>query len=361
MADSAQTIEPEMIRPSSIRIVQIDPLKDRDWDDLVSSREDHSIFHRSAWARVLTETYGHRPYYLRISVEGVEVAIVPLMEVNSFLTGRRGVSLPFSDFTGPLWIDQGHAFSVYYALSEFARERRWKHIEIRGGAVSPTSAKPFLIYDSHRLDLRQGTQTIKCGLEASVRKAIRKAEGSGMSVTMDRSSNAMEMFYDLHCRTRRRHGLPPQPFAFFKSISRNLMDDNLGEIVLAKLGEVPVAGAVFLHSGRRVIYKYGASDSLHWPLRPNQLVMWHAIEHFAEAGYEELHFGRTSQKDAGLSRFKRSWGCDSEDLPYFRKVRCADKWENASNQISESHSLFFGHLPIAIGRIAGQLIYPHLD
>lgn len=361
MADSFQTIATDKSRLSGMEIEQVDPFKDNDWDDKVTIRDDHSIFHRSAWARVLTETYGHRPFYLRISVDCVEAALVPLMEVRSCLTGCRGVSLPFSDFTGPLWTDARQASPVYQALSNFADERSWKHLEIRGGAVPPTGAQPFLIYNSHELDLRQDIEAIERRLDPSVRKAIRKAERSGMEVTVEQSLDAMEIYYDLHCRTRKRHGLPPQPFAFFKAIARNLMENNLGDIVLAKLGELPVAGAVFLHSGGHVIYKYGASDSAHWSLRPNQVVMWKAIRHFAGIGCRDLHFGRTSQKDEGLSRFKRSWGCESEALSYFRRGRGTNKWNNGNQRVSENHSLIFGHLPIALNRIAGQLIYPHLD
>ncbi len=361
MAASIQTIHSEKVRMSSIGIEQLDPLVDPAWDDIVTTRDEHSIFHRSAWAGVLTQAYGHRPYYLRISVGGAEAALVPLMEVKSCLTGRRGVSLPFADFAGPLWIDAIEAPLVYLALLDFAAERGWKHIEIRGGAIPPIGARAFLTYDTHQLDLRQGVESIRCRLEPSVRRAIRKAERSGIEVTVERSLRAMEEFYELHGRTRRRHGLPPQPLAFFKAIAKNLMACDLGEIVLAKLGGVPVAGAVFLRSGGRVIYKFGASDSEHWPLRPNHLVMWNAIQHYAGSGCKELHFGRTSQHDEGLSRFKRSWGCDSVALSYYRRSLCNDKWHNASHPRSESHPLIFGHLPMGLNRFAGRVIYPHLD
>ncbi len=361
MADSSQTIEFNKVRQSSIIIEQIDPLVGKAWDDSVTPREDHSIFHRSAWARVLTETYGHHPYYLRISVDGAEAALVPLMEVKSCLTGRRGVSLPFSDSAGPLWTEAERSTPVYLALLDFASERKWKHLEIRGGVVPPTSAKPFLTYDSHHLDLRQGVKSIGRRFDPSVRRAIRKAARSGIEVTVDRTLLVMEEFYDLHCRTRRRHGLPPQPFAFFKAISRNLMDHGLGEIVLAKHRGIAVAGAVYLASGRRVIYKFGASDSKYWPLRPNHLVMWNAIQHFTSMGYSEIHFGRTLRNDEGLSRFKRSWGCHHEALLYFRRICHTNQWDCANQHVSASYPLIFGHLPIGLNRFAGRLIYPHLD
>jgi CelD/BcsL family acetyltransferase involved in cellulose biosynthesis len=361
MADFLQTFGLEKLRDRGITIERIDPLADTRWDEIADVRADHSVFHHSAWARVLSETYGHQPFYLRISVHGAEVALVPLMEVNSLLTGRRGVCLPFSDFAGPLWTDSSQAPLVYAALLELAAARNWKHLEIRGGRIPPAAAKPFQTYDSHHLDLRQGTSSIFRNLDASVRRAIRKSESSGIEVTVERNFKAMGDFYQLHGRTRRRHGLPPQPLEFFMAIAKHLVVRNLGTIVLAKLAKVPVAGAVFLYSGGRAIYKFGASDTEHWPSRPNHGVMWAAIRELVAAGCEEIQFGRTSPADEGLARFKLSWGSVSHSLPYFRHGRRENAWLSTDRLPAESHPLIFGHLPIACNRLAGRLIYPHLD
>lgn len=346
---------------SRVVIEKIDPFADGNWDARVAIREDHSIFHRSAWARVLAETYGHQPYYLRISIDGEEAALVPLMEVRSCLTGCRGVSLPFSDFAGVLWTEGNQAAAVYETLLDYAGDRNWKHLEIRGGSVWPPGAKPHHNYDSHQLDLLQGIEMIERGLDPSVRRAIRKAERSGIKVTVERSREAMTVFYELHCRTRRRHGLPPQPFTFFKAISKNLIEQGLGEIVLARLAGVPVAGAVFFHSGERAIYKFGASDIEHWPSRPNHLIMWTAIRELVKFGCKELHFGRTSNGDEGLVRFKLSWNSVTKPLPYFRYGSRVRDWLGAGHLPAESHSMIFGHLPISVNRLAGRIIYPHLD
>lgn len=361
MAASTQTIRFVRSQQGNVTIERIDPLADGRWDEIAGSHKDHTVFHHSAWARVLAETYGHQPFYLKISVQDTEVALVPLMEVNSRITGRRGVSLPFSDFAGPLWADPHQASVVYAALLDLAASRDWKHLEIRGDLIPPAGAKSFQTYDSHHLDLRQGTASIFQHLDPSVRRAIRKSESSGIQVTVERSQKAMEDFYQLHGRTRRRHGLPPQPFAFFEAIATHLVERNLGTIVLAKLAGVPVAGAVFLHSAGRAIYKFGASDTAHWPSRPNHGVMWTAIRELAHMGCEELQFGRTSPADEGLARFKLSWGAISRPLAYFRHGHHADGWLGADRLPSESHPLIFGYLPVACNRLAGRLIYPHLD
>src|SRR5438045_8572700 len=69
----------------------INPLCERDWDNWITSHPEATVFHSSAWARVLSEAYGHRPCYLRILTHGEPLALVPLMEVGTLFTRRRGI------------------------------------------------------------------------------------------------------------------------------------------------------------------------------------------------------------------------------------------------------------------------------
>lgn len=361
MAAGIQKFLSAKLHQSGVEIERVDPLDAEAWDQPVATHQDHTVFHRSAWARVLMETYGHRPFYLKLAIHGRDAALVPLMAVKSPITGHRGVSLPFSDFAAPLWTDLSQAPLVYSALLELAAWQNWKHLEIRGGGVFPAGAKTYQIYQSHHLDLRADVETIHRRLDPSVRQALRKAERSGIETTVDRSPVAMAQFYQLHARTRRRHGLPPQPLGFFEAIVRNLIRHDMGFVVLAKLAGTPVAGAVFLRSGKQAVYKFGASDTAHWPSRPNHAVMWKAICELVADGCDGLNFGRTSPGDEGLVRFKLSWGSTPSPLTYLRYSTGSHTWLVADQPPAESHPLIFGHLPIACNRLAGRLIYPHLD
>ncbi len=344
----------------ALQIESINPLVGEAWDSLVLENDHHSVFHRSAWAHVLTETYGHQPFYLKVSsADGT--TLVPLMQVKSPLTGCRGVSLPFSDFAGLLTSGAVTDPAIYRHLTEFAKIRGWKHLDLRGGSVSPPNAEPFLSYQGHVLDLTPGLESLERALDPSVRRALRKANRAGLDIQVRRDPEAMRAFYELHGKTRRRHGLPPQPLKFFQNIATHLLGSGLGEVVLATLGGTPVAGAVFLRSAGRAIYKFGASETKHWELRPNQAVMWHAIRHLFGQGCRQLHFGRTSPADEGLSRFKRSWGCRAQILEYYRQDPRTASWLTASQPQTESHPILFGHLPLPLNRLAGRLIYPHLD
>jgi CelD/BcsL family acetyltransferase involved in cellulose biosynthesis len=348
--------------PSAAEIEWIDPLRSATWDDGVLARKDHSVFHRAAWAKVLVESYGHRPFYLAIHLDGAGPVLVPMMEVRSAITGRRGVSLPFSDFAGPLWKGASRAAAVFPVLGRFAAQRPWRYLEIRGSQPAPPGVSPARSYHEHRLDLRRGAEDVFRRFPGSTRRAIRHAGKSGLRVVAGRSESLLEEFYRLHCRTRRRHGLPPQPPRFFALIHRHLMAAGLGETIVARRGRTAVAGAVFLRSGGNGLYKFGASDPEHWPLRPNHLVMWTGIERLAAAGCDSLHLGRSCPTDRGLGRFKLSWASTEGALGYFRYHVRRAHWLGPSPEApAEGHPAIFGRLPLVINRCAGSLLYPHLD
>ena len=167
----------------------------------------------------------------------------------------------------------------------------------------------------------------------SVRRAIRKAERSDLDVRGEPDlEEAILEFYRLHVRTRRRHGLPPQPKSFFLNIHDEIIKPGSGFVVLAKRRSIPVAAAVFLHTGKKAVYKFGASDERHQDLRGNNLVMWEAIQFLAQNGFDTLHLGRTSFENEGLRRFKLAWGTVEETINYFRFDTRAKRLDNRSRQ-----------------------------
>ena len=339
----------------------LDPINDPAWDHVVALHRDAGCFHTSAWAKVLHKTYNHQHFYLQFSRGRRLVALIPLMEVRSPFTGRRGVCLPFSDSCEPLIFDSQTLGLVRDHLVHFAQERRWSYLEIRGGKffqVAPGSAEKFY---GHTLDLRSGAEELAIRVASPVRRAIRKAERSGVKAVITRNRAAMNDFYHLHAQTRRRHGLPPQPVRFFLNIYEHIINRGLGFIVLAQHGPRPIAAAIFFRFGRNALYKYGASDKRYQALRANNLVMWEGIQCLASNGAEKLHFGRTEQENEGLRRFKLSWNTEEETIDYIRVDRSGGQCLTHARNDSTFHKRIFGVLPLRLNRLVGSIVYPHLD
>jgi hypothetical protein len=339
----------------------VNPLCDSDWDRFAVSHPDYTFSHSAAWAKVLSKTYGHEPVYLRCSQHGKVVALIPMMEVRSPLTGRRGVCLPFTDFCGPLIFREGASALAMVKLSEVARERKWKYFEVRGRRALEVSATPALTFYGHRLDLRSGAENLRARFKNSTRRALRKAERSGLSVQVTRNPKAILEFYRLHVRTRRRHGLPPQPLSFFLNIHDEIIKPGFGFVVLVTRGSVSIAAALFLQFGREAVYKFSASDKRYQEFRGNNLVVWEGIRFLVQSGAESLHFGRTSLGNKGLRRFKLAWGAEEETIEYFKFDSARGAWVTGGDTESGLHDVVFGRLPLALNRLAGAIIYPHID
>jgi len=346
-----------------VELELVDPCADAAWDREAFSHPDATLFHGRAWARVLAATYGHRPRYCRFTRAGSLLALVPMMELRSPLSGSRGISLPFTDFCEPLLFQETgpeQLKPLTELLAGLARERGWKYFELRGGPLRLQSATPAVAFYAHSVNLADA-QELFTTLDPSVRRAIRKAERSAIEATIMDSREAMIQFYRLHVQTRRRHGLPPQPISFFLNIHEQIVAKGLGFLSMVRSGAAPIAAAVFFQQGKNALYKFGASDDAYQNLRPNNLAMWRGITHLAERGAATLHMGRTSLQNEGLRQFKLGWGSAESTIEYFKFDTATGAWTAGSDRASGVHNAIFSRLPLSINRLMGRLIYPHLD
>jgi hypothetical protein len=347
--------------PAAIGSVQmVDPATDAGWDAKVQACSSSSFFHSAAWARVLQDTYGYAPAYFILTSVGRLQALLPVMEVDSWLTGRRGVSLPFTDDCEPVCSDAGAFRRVYEAAVGYAQDRGWKYLECRGGRAHFADAPASTSFYGHRLNLAGTEDALFASFESANRRAVRKAEKSGVSVEVTQSLDAVRAFYGLLCETRKRHGVPPQPYRFFRNIHQHILSQDRGFVVLAKYRDRPVAGAVYFHWGKRGIYKYGASDETAQQLRANNLVMWEAIKWYGRNGFAELHFGRTSLMNEGLRRFKLGWGTEEYSIEYVRYDWRAGGFVTAKDEAAGWHNRVFRALPLPLSRLIGSALYKHV-
>jgi hypothetical protein len=329
------------------------------WDALVTAHPRCSFFHGAAWAKALQGAYGFTPVYFTANEADGRSSILPLMEVNSWLTGRRGVALPFTDGCEPLYSDAASIRNLIQAALEFGKTRGWKSVECRGGRELFCEAPASLSFYGHSVDLEENEDRMFARLESSVRRAIRKAEKSGVTVTVSRSLETMKVFYSLQCKTRRKHGLPPQPFAFFRNIHEHILSKNLGVIVSAGCQGRPVAASVYFQLGGRAVYKYGASDEAFQHLRGANLVMWEAVKWHARQGAKTLHLGRTSIGNEGLRRFKLGWGAGEQKIEYVKYDLRNSRFVTDADESTGWYNRLFNVLPIGLSRLISAVLYRH--
>lgn len=338
----------------------IDPLATPEWDARVAEFGGATVFHGVDWARTLQHAYGFHPQYHVVRGPAGDAALMPLMEVDSWLTGRRGVSLPFTDACAPLCRDPQALQLVMDAATQHGRERKWNRLEVRGHPAD-TAGQSLLsaTYVGHQLPLVEDLAILWAGLDPATRRAVRRARELGVEVTMSTAMADLAAFYGLLGVTRRRHGLPPQPWQFFERVHEHLIATGRGHVWLARHNGLPVAGAVFLTFGDHAIYKWGASLDSHQQLRANNFVMWEAIAWHAQHGYATFDFGRTSLMNDGLRRFKRGWGATEYPVTYWQVDLRTGLRGVPRDRAAGWHTALFRHAPPALARWVGSFLYRH--
>lgn len=337
----------------------INPITYPGWDDLLMSATDHSIFHTSPWAKLLKDSYGYEPKYFTIINRGTMEALIPVMEVKTYLTGKRAISLPFTDYCDPICNGNLELGDLLHQLIDFGKEHGWNYLELRGRNPLFPLSFPSCSFLGHILDLSKNKEELSSSLRDSTKRNIKKAEKEGVRVQIDRTPESVKEFYRLNCLTRKEHGLPPQPFGFFRKLHEHIISKGLGMVVLASIGQENIAGAVYLHFNKKAVYKYGASNKKYQHLRANNLVMWEAIRWYSENSCKTLCFGRTEPEHHGLLQFKSGWGATEQPIHYYRYDFKKDSFVAWESKVTGFHNKIFRNAPIPILKAIGSALYKH--
>lgn len=356
----------------------IDPIRDRRWTELVERHGQASVFHTVTWLESLRRTYGYGVVALTSCAPGGQLRDgIAFCQVESWISGSRLVSLPFSDHCQPL-LDHGRDFEALLSqLSLCYRRTECKYIEIRAfelpncgtaGLPSPTdqdqaelnrgNSDIFEIgqYNCHKIDLRADLKTLFCNFHKScIQRKIERAERERLKYDAGRSEPILAKFYHLLLLTRRRHGLPPQPKAWF----RNLIDafgDDLTVRVASK-NQQPIAAMLTLRYKRTLVYKYGVSDAPFHRMGGMPMLFWKAIQEEKLRGAEELDLGRSDITNSGLNQFKERLGGVPRRLVYVR-MGCHSDALITARPMARVHALF-SRMPAPLAQVAGRLLYKH--
>jgi hypothetical protein len=410
-------LDPKVSSPRLV-VQRLNPLEYPDWDQLLMTHPGYTFFHCAAWARVLHDTYRNIPSYFAI-IEKPEVrsqksevsplppglrpltpdlcpltsarllGLFPVMEANSPILGRRAFSLPYSDECQPLVSNSPSPVSrervgvratpsppsgeragvrgpdmfqhLWQEAIDYGKSRRWKYLVCHGGNGLFGNTPPSLTFYGHVLDLSAGEDELFAQFDRQVRQGIRKAEKSNIAAEISNCLEGIETYYSLQCLTRKKHGLPPQPFSFFANIQKHIIDNRLGCVVIGRLEEKAIAASVLFHLGDRIICKYAASDESFLQLRGNNLVMWEAIKWSVRNGYKKFDFGKSSINNAGLRRYKLGWGPAESIIEYFRYDLRKAAFTADRDRVEGWHNLIFRLMPSSLARLAGTILYKWLS
>jgi CelD/BcsL family acetyltransferase involved in cellulose biosynthesis len=292
-------------------------IDDPRWGAFVSATEAATPFHHPAWAALLADCYRYPAFALALEDgAGQILAGLPVLDVSNRLTGKRWMSLPYTDVCPPLVAPHSSVEELVALLEEERIRQHIPQLEVRAELPGPkTSRRSEAVI--HTLPLAADAELIKKNFKPTVRQHIAKGTRAGVVVRRaEAAEDVIDTFYSLHVRTRQRQGVPVQPRRYFLSLWQRMLEPGLGVCLLAQSDHGPIAGAVFLAWKDTVVYKYSASDHRFLRLRPNFVLLWEAIRWSSSNGYAALDLGRTDLDNRGLRHFKSSWGAREEPVVY---------------------------------------------
>lgn len=340
---------------------QLDPLTDSRWKEFISSDGRSSVFHSTGWLKALQTTYGYEPVvFTGAASDRILTNAVVFCRVKSWLTGKRLVSLPFSDHCEPL-VDNAAQLHALLAPAQLElREGRIKYIDIRPLSLEFSEGvhRPdtFLI---HLLDLLPPVEELYKKLHGdSIRRKIQRAEREKLELQVGSSEAILADFYSLHVITRQRQHLPPHPIAWFRNVLTCLGAD--AEIRIARKDGAAIAAIFSIAHKQKMVYKYGCSDAHSHNLGGMQFVFWDLIRSAKERGFVELDFGRSECSNTGLVTFKDRWGGQRHSLRYLRYPDRPATAEEESSVLMDLGKKVFARCPHSVLRMAGNLLYPHV-
>lgn len=331
--------------------IEILGLEDSAWTAFVAGHPDATPFHQPAWARLLADCYRFRAKVAVLpDTNGHLAAGLPVIELGCS-SRRRWVSLPFTDRCPPLarpdLSERELVDTLEHARGRLGLRALEVHDRLDGGWSIPQGYW-------HELSLDRSPDELRAGLHKSRAQMVRRAEREGIVVERGQSSEDLcGVFYRLHVLTRRRLGVPVQPKRFFELLWERMLGPGLGFVLTARLRGTPIASSVFLSSGRRVTYKFSASDR--GPLGAPDAVLWTAIEQSCRDGASTFDFGRTGTGNEGLRQFKLRWGAREEPLAY--TVLAADAPASGGGRATAAVAPVIRRSPPWVTRAVGALAY----
>jgi hypothetical protein len=346
-------------------VYEIDPLEGSRWAELVETHPSASAFHSRSWLEALRRTYEFIPIVLTTTEPGQPLKNgLVLCRIKSWLTGSRMVSLPFSDHCQPLVDSSAVLVELLNFLKTNPETNHWKYVELRpltsldAGVKSAACLAESESFCIHTIDLRPDLEDLfRSFHKNSIRQMIKRAERQGLTIEEGRSDVLLRSFYRLLLLTRRRHQLPPQPLAWFRNLI-NCFGERL-MIRVALKGKQPIASILTLSHKKRVVYKYGCSDSGFHNLGGMPFLFWQAVKGGKAEGAKEFDLGRSELDNSGLIAFKDHWGGSRSQLIYYRYPQ-ENLAENSHGwRMAIAHKAF-SVLPDFCLETAGSLLYRHV-
>jgi len=279
-----------------------------------------SFFDREEWLRVLQEGLEIPVAIYCLERDGKICLALPGVIFNLGIVRMFYSNIPYGGFIGDIQL-------IRPSLPLFQESVRKDGVHLIRIGKSSHDALPGLegyrqeIAFTHLLDLAGvNEEQLWKGYKKRVRRDIRKAEKSGISIHDVGDAVEIETLFDIYIETMRRNeAYNVWTKKMLHAIYSHLVHQGKARILLAKLNDKIIAGIILLFSPETVYYFFAASANQYLSFCPNDLLVHHAICLTIRQGRRYFDLMTSQKEDLALMNFKEKWGADRYPFHFYEK------------------------------------------
>ncbi len=314
-----------------------------------------SLFHQPQWLAAVEAGTGQCAGGFVARQLGVITGWLPVTQVRSALFGKALVSSGFGVGGGICAVHPDAAKALARAAVDYALERGFASIELRGGAL-PEDWQQW--NDKHCGFERELAQTDEAELLAIPRKAraeVRKGLAAGLQVTTGTTARDLAAHYACYSESVRNLGTPVFPRKLFAAMLAAFPEDS--DILTVWDGEKPLASVLSFYHNGAVMPFWGGGVFAARAARANELMYYELMLHARRRGMTRFDFGR-SKTGSGPYKFKKNWGFAPQPLAYGAWTAPGQKARNVDpTDASFSRKIeLWKKLPLPIANLIGPQI-----
>jgi hypothetical protein len=352
MEDRLQLETTRTLDGAELRFIPLADCADR-WKSFAESTGDATLYHRAPWLHLLHAAHGVKILAAVLEYRH-EISAGCLFARSRRPFSRRLVSLPDSEVCGPLAHDRGARDALLAALASHPGTPG--RFEIHGVECPPRPWETVDVFAHWSIDMQRRVEMLHRGLDRDVRRNLKHAVAAGISVSQGDSVDDLRRFYALHLDTRRRLGVPPRPFRYFRVLHEVFGSGGALSVWIASRGNDDLAGLVLLRDGDELYAKMNAR-AVDCPNGANHLLFVSAMDEFA-GRVNSWDLGRVDIRNRGLADFKKRLGAASKPLSY-AYLPAAPR--NISSEVvsgpAQLASQAWRRLPLWTTRVLGGVVY----
>jgi len=329
------------------------------WDSYVESHSEGSLYHLSAWQKVIKSQFNHSSYYFYSTNANNEITgILPVVQLKSFLFGNYMVSVPYFNYGGAIANDESISKLLMQHAGDLASTHSASHVEFRDtqkyqGDWGCREDKVVML-----LDLPAEPDILWKDIGTKVRAQVKRPQREPVS-SKQGGLDLLDDFYNVFAQNMRDLGTPVYSKQFFKSILKTFPDN--AHIICVYHNDKPAAAGFLLGYKDRMEIPWASALREFNKISVNMFLYWEVLKYSIEQGYKQFDFGR-STINAGTYRFKKQWGAKPKQL-YWHYWLAAGQEVPKMNPDNPKYKLVINawqKLPVWLTKIIGPSIVKNL-